>query len=93
MFVPSAERRREIQQEARLYAQVFRIALNYVKADQGQTGRDLLKAVEKRLSKSRPEEAEWSMHQAIQRGKEIARRENEQAEEEIRQEIAAANHT
>jgi hypothetical protein len=80
VFIPSEERRREIQQEARLFAQVFRIALDYAKADQGRTGEALLKAV--KLSKPRPEEAEWCMRAAIKRAKELDRIEAERGEAE-----------
>jgi gamma-glutamyl:cysteine ligase YbdK (ATP-grasp superfamily) len=96
MLVPNQERQREINQQANLYARAFRLALDYVMADQGSAGRALLRTVERKLSRLRPEQTEWATHQAIQRGKEIMRRENEQAEAETAADMAkmaAAKHT
>jgi hypothetical protein len=75
MFTPSPERQREIQEDARRFAQVWRAALAYTEAGQWQTGKALIDAIPP--SEPHPEEAEWAIQNAVQRIKEIQRKEAE----------------
>jgi hypothetical protein len=70
MFIPSPERQREIAADARRYAQVFRLALDYVEAGQAQTGEALLNAIPP--DEPHPEEREWAIDNAVRRIREIA---------------------
>jgi hypothetical protein len=76
MFVPSAERRREIAEDARRFAQVWRVALDYAEAGQRNTAVALLDAIPQGWSgiwtgHCPSEEREWLLETAVRRIKEI----------------------
>ena len=88
MFTSSLKRQREIREDAQRFVQVYRAALAYANAGEGQTAKRLMNAIPP--GKSRPKERAWLFHNALRRSAEILRKQDEEAEEEIKQEIAAA---